>query len=294
MREHHVPAAGGRTLHVVGDGAPDGVPVVVHHGTPGAGILYAPWVADAAAKGLRLLTYDRPGYAQSSRSAGRSVADAADDVAAIADALGLDRILTWGISGGGPHALACAAGLGERVVAAASLAGVGPHGVEGLDFLAGMGEGNVEEFGLAQQGEDAVRPAHVEMAEVMVSVDVPAAVESMKPFLSDVDAGEMSGELGAYLLDCFKVGLASGVDGWVDDDLCFTRPWGFDVADIRRPVLVLQGREDLMVPYGHGVWLAKTIPGAEARLTEEDGHLTLITKRVPEVHAWLLDRWAEG
>src|SRR3954469_6493893 len=112
---------GGRTLHVVEDGDFGGLPVIVHGGTPGgAEPLHRPWVEDARGRGIRLIAYDRPGYGPSTPQPGRSVADAAADVAATADALGLDRFATWGASGGAPHALAMAALLPDRVVAAAA------------------------------------------------------------------------------------------------------------------------------------------------------------------------------
>src|SRR3954464_11493461 len=123
-----------------------------------SGVPYAPHVELASEQGIRLLGYDRPGYGGSTRSAGRKVADCVDDVTALADALGLERYATWGISGGGPHALACAALCDGRLVAVASLAAVAPYGAEGLDWTAGMGQSNVEEFAAVLEGETAIRP----------------------------------------------------------------------------------------------------------------------------------------
>src|SRR4051794_14774368 len=156
MASRDVTGPGDRTLCVHEAGDPGGRPIVVHHGTPTYGGLFHPWVADAEARGIRLVAYDRPGYGGSAPHRGRTVADAAADVAAIADAPGIDRFATWGISGGGPHALACAALLGDRVVGAASLAGVAPFDAAGLNWFAGMGEANLAEFGAALQGRDAV------------------------------------------------------------------------------------------------------------------------------------------
>jgi pimeloyl-ACP methyl ester carboxylesterase len=284
--------ADGRTLEVTEGGDPDGALLVVHHGAPGAAVLNPSWHRDAAARGLHLVTYARPGYGSSTRHPGRSVADVAGDVAALADACGADRFLTWGSSGGGPHALACAALLPDRVVAAASLAGVGPWDGDGLDWLAGMGEGNIEEFGtVAEQGEQGARPLLGGYREAFLAASQAEIVEAMTPFLTDVDAAELRGPLGAWLVESFHSGLASGVDGWVDDDLVFTRPWGFALADIRVPVLVRQGRQDAMVPFGHGEWLSRQVPRADVRLTEDDGHLTLLSRGIPEVHGWLRDRW---
>jgi pimeloyl-ACP methyl ester carboxylesterase len=282
----------GRAQQTAEGGDPGGAPVFVHHGSPGSAVLDPMWQADAGARGLRLITYSRPGFGTSTRAAGRVVADAAGDTAALADALGIDRFLTWGISGGGPHALACAALLPDRVVAAASLAAVAPFDADGLDYFDGMGEGNIEEFGIVVDGgEAAIRPLALEQAAEMTSTTKEQLVEAMAGFLTPVDAAEITGAIGATLLEQFHGAFSAGVDGWVDDDLAFVSPWGFSLTDIAVPVLLWQGRQDAMVPYGHGVWLAGQIPGVEAHLSEEDGHLTLITRRIPEVHQWLRDRW---
>nr|WP_284290360.1 alpha/beta fold hydrolase [Angustibacter aerolatus] len=147
----------GRVLRVH-DGGGDGLPVVAHHGTPDSGGLLPPALRDAQQRGLRLISYDRPGYGGSTRQAGRTVASAAVDVAVLLDDLGLDTFVTWGSSGGGPHALACAALLPGRCLAAASVAGVAPYRAEGLDWLAGMGQDNLDEFGAAASGEATLRP----------------------------------------------------------------------------------------------------------------------------------------
>jgi pimeloyl-ACP methyl ester carboxylesterase len=282
----------GRFVQIAQGGDPDGAAVFVHHGSPGSAILDPLWDSDAAARGLRLITYARPGYGRSTRAAGRVVGDAARDVAAIADALGIGRFLSWGVSGGGPHVLACGALLPDRVVALASLAAAAPFDGEGLDFFEGMGPANIEEFGISVKGgEEAIRPLAVEQADEMRNGTQEQMVEAMAPHLTPVDDAELRGPLGVTLLAHFQDAFAVGVDGWVDDDLAFVAPWGFQPSDISVPVLLWQGRQDLMVPFGHGEWLAGQIPGVDARLTEEDGNLTLLTHRIPEVHQWLRDRW---
>jgi pimeloyl-ACP methyl ester carboxylesterase len=282
----------GRLLQIAEGGDPAGVPLIVHHGTPGSAVDDPAVSDDAAERGLRLIMYARPGYGRSTRAPGRVVADAARDVAALADTLGIDRFLSWGFSGGGPHVLACAALLPDRVVAAASLAAAAPLDGEGLDFFAGMGDGNIEEFGVVLQGgEDAIRPLAVDEAEELTQGTQEEFVEAMAPHLTAVDEAELRGPLGATLLAQSKDAFAVGVDGWVDDDLAFIWPWGFQPSAISVPVMLWQGRQDAMVPYGHGAWLAGQIPGVEAHLTEEDGHLTLRTLRIPEVHQWLRDQW---
>ncbi len=277
----------GRALAVVEAGDPAGAPVFVHHGTPGCGDIYRLQAQDAQARGIRLIGYDRAGYGESDRRAGRSVADVAPDIAAVADALDIARFATWGASGGGPHTLACAALLGDRVVAAATFAGAAPYGEPDLDFLAGMGEDNVKEFGAAIEGEDAVRPFLEEFAAGVAAATPEQLADEMRTLLSPPDAAALTGELAEYLYESFAVATRHGVGGWLDDDLAFTRPWGFDVGSISAPVQLWQGGQDLMVPQAHGEWLARHVPGADVHISPEDGHLTVVEHNVGEVHAWL-------
>jgi pimeloyl-ACP methyl ester carboxylesterase len=287
-KERDIRTPDGRTLRVYGAGDPNGELVLFHHGTPGSGILAGWWVEDAIARGIRLVGYDRPGYGGSGAHAGRSVAHAATDAAAIADAMGVSRFRTWGASGGGPHALACAALLPDRVAAAATLASVAPYDADTFDWLAGMGQDNVDEFGAAAVGEEALGPFLAQASAGLVAAGPEGLAEQMASLLPSADLAALSDGLASFMHATMAGGLRSGHDGWLHDDMAFTRPWGFDVSSITVPVLVVQGRQDLMVPFAHGEWLAAHIPGVTPRLTENDGHLNLITD-VGGVHAWLLE-----
>ena len=285
--ERTVQTADGRTLAVQENGDLDGIPVIVHLGTPNSRHLYGPNSADAAGRGLRLISYDRPGYGGSTPSPGRTHADCAADVRAICAALGIGRLAVWGISGGGPHALACAALLPDLVVAAASLASPAPYGADGLDWFAGMGQDNVDDFTLLQTDRVAARAKmqkEWEVFSVMSAGDLAAGLESL---LTPTDAAVLTGELAEYLAFTMRDGLAPGTEGWWEDGVAEGGPWGFDLAQISVPVLVVHGKQDKFVPFSHGEWLAAHIPGVEARLLDDDGHLTLLQNRVPEVHAWL-------
>jgi len=287
-----VEGSDGRTLTVREAGDPTGFPVLCISGTPGSSTIYPPHASDAEERGIRLFSYDRPGYGRSTRLRGRTVADCAADIVTVCDALDVDRFCVWGVSGGGPHALAAAALLPDRVIAAASLASVGPYDADGLDWLDGMGESNVEEFTAIFEGEDAHRAATEKARDETLSATPEQLVEVWQTLLGPSDREVTTGALAAFLLEHMRAGVGESVDGWIDDDLAFAAPWGFDLGSIRVPVQLWQGEQDNFVPYAHGVWLAGHIPGVDARLTAEDGHLTLSERRVPEVHAWLLERAA--
>ena len=280
----------GRVLAVEEGGDPDGRPVLVHNGTPNSRHLYDAHLADAAQRGLRLIGYDRPGYGGSTPQPGRTIADCAADVRTICAALGIDRLVTWGISGGGPHVLACAALLPDLVAAAASLASPAPWGAEGLDYFAGMGQDNMDDIKLFHADEDAARAKTEQEREAILAASPDDLTGGLESLLTPTDKAVLTGELAEYLAYYITEGLAPGSQGWWDDARAEDSPWGFELAQISVPVLLLHGREDKFVPFGHGQWLAAHIPGVEARLLDHDGHLTLIKNRIGEVHSWLADR----
>jgi pimeloyl-ACP methyl ester carboxylesterase len=289
--QRSVKAPDGRTLTVYEGGDPNGVPVLVQNGTPGSGLLYGQHVRDAEEKGIRLISYDRPGYGGSSRLAGRSVADCAADIAGICDALGVGRFCTWGVSGGGPHALATAALLPDCVAAAAALAPIAPFEAEGLDFYEGMGQQNVDDFGTVVAGADEHLAAVERNREQLLAATPGELVDVWKTLLGPADVEILDVAVATFILENARAGIESSWAGWFDDEEAFVRPWGFELSAIRVPVLHWQGEQDKMVPFGHGVWLSKHIPGVESHLSPADGHLTLYGRRVPEVHAWLLERF---
>lgn len=268
----------GRQLEYRVTGRLDGPAVLFHTGTPGATADFSGVTGAASAAGVRLIGYSRPGYGRSTERPGRSVADVVEDSVALLDELGVHEFRTLGWSGGGPHALACAALLPGRCKAAALLASVAPYGARGLDWMDGMDQSNVEEFTATLAGVDEL-VAHLQPdVEGLANISGAELAEGMGGLLSSVDKAAVTGTFSDELAFAFRGAVENGVAGWRDDDLAFARDWGFELSSITIPVAVWQGRQDRMVPYAHGEWLVAEIPNARAHLFEDEGHVSLIAQ----------------
>jgi len=280
----------GRQLEVLLAGPLDGMPLVFHSGTPSGLTEFRPMTQAASARGLRTVLYSRPGYGGSTPQPGRKVADAAPDVAAILDQIGAGDFVTVGTSGGGPHALACAAMLPGRCLAAASVAGIAPRDAAGLDWLGGMGPENLEEIAAAADSREALTVFLEAAASSLRQVTAAHLAEELGGLVSATDKAALSGEYAEYLASSFRAAVSTGIAGWRDDDLAFVRDWGFSVAAGGPvPVAIWQGAQDKMVPYAHGEWLAAHVPGARAHLLPGEGHLTLTVTSFGEILDDLLD-----
>ncbi len=265
----------GRDLRVSLCGAADGATVIFHHGWPGSRRMPPGWSESAEQHGINLVSFDRAGYGHSSRDEGRTIGSVAADTAAIADAVGAERFGVWGVSGGGPHALACAALLPGRTVAAALVAGAAPPDLPGLDYTAGMGESSVVEFPLAAQGIKVYLPYVLRAIAAMYEAE-DGIDEGFAAVLSPVDRALMeSGRYDEYFASDRSDSLARGIYGWLDDGIATMGPWGFDLAAIEAPVLLVQGGQDLMVPEAHARGMAAVIPDATLEFHPEEGHMTL-------------------
>ncbi len=280
-----VKASGGRVLDVLVSGPDDGLPLVFHTGTPSGLVEFGPVTDAASARGLRTVLYSRPGYGGSTPQPGRLIADAAADVDVILERVGADEFVTVGWSGGGPHALACAALLPVRCLAAATIAGVAPSDSPGLDWMAGMAEENVEEFRAALAGQADLTSFLDAAAGSLRGVGAADVAEGLGGLISDADQAVLTGEFAEYLAASLRAAVSTGIDGWRDDDLAFTRDWGLSLEALGHatPVAIWQGDQDRMVPSAHGSWLAANIPLARARLRPGEGHLTLVTKMFGEI-----------
>jgi pimeloyl-ACP methyl ester carboxylesterase len=280
---------GGRHLGYCLYGPGDGVPVVFYYGTPGTMFLAPDRLVPVDELGIRLLVADRPGYGASTRLPGRAIASVADDLAVLADRLGWDRFAVWGGSGGGPHALACAALLGDRVTRCASVVGPAPFDADGLDWLAGMSALNVEEFTCALAGEAAYRPMAKQLARDAVSAAERGDLAVADGYdLAEADRAVLTAQARSpgHLFRT-RAAYTGGVDGCVDDMLALTRPWGFDVAAIGAPVSLWYGPDDVLCPHAHTDWLVEHISGAEAM--ELPGGHVLDLPSLRRLYAWLLN-----
>lgn len=276
MRDLKLP--GDRVLRFRVSGVEVAPAIVFHHGTPGT-LPPQALVRAVLARGLRLVSISRPGYGGSTRWTGRDVVDVVADTAAVLDEIGADRVAMLGWSGGGPHALACSARL-PGVIGATILSGLAPFGAEGLEFTEGMDTGDRDEWTAASRGEAALR-AHVSplVGDMVLAPSPEADLTTLPP----ADRIALRGAFGEDLVAANRDALGSGIDGWVDDELAFTRPWGFDLGEVGVPVTIRHGGDDVNVPPTHGDWLAHHLPTATLQRRVGEGHLSIMNGDFAEI-----------
>lgn len=284
MREFDVTIAEGGVLHAYDSatGGAHALPVVWHHGTPNIGTPPRPLLDHADRLGLRLVGYDRPGYGGSTPRPDRTVASAAADTAAVVDALDAPDaaaaqpgrpFAVLGHSGGGPHALACAALLPDRVVAAVSIAGLAPYDpAHDAEWFAGFSDLGAASLRAAVAG----RVAKEEYESVEHEGDIG---------FIDADSAAFEGEWG-WIMEVVRPALAAGPAPLIDDDLAYVREWGFEPSAIRAPVRLVHGGLDRMVPAAHSEQLARSIPHAVIDLTPDDGHISIL-RRAAAALEWI-------
>ena len=284
--EQLVTTLDGRQLEVATLGDPSGLTVVFHHGTPGSVKLvnYFEKIADQSS--LFFVTFSRAGYGLSSRLEGRTISSVVADVTTVLDVLGREDYVAVGWSGGGPHALACAALDAPRCLAAWSLAGVVPLDA-GIDWTEGMGPENLEEFSLALEGGSEYE-AHVMRDGERFAASTPEnIVELFGGLLSEVDKVALVEHQARVVLACAHA-FVQGYFGFFDDDRAFFQSWGFDPTQIAVPVFVWFGDHDLMVPSSHGQWLVEHLATAIKVHKPDEGHVSLLTNHEDELEGSLL------
>ncbi|GGQ75755.1 alpha/beta fold hydrolase [Kitasatospora griseola] len=286
MATRRIDTPDGGVLAVETSGDPSGRPVFLLHGTPGSRVGPAPRSAVLARMRVRLISFDRPGYGDSTRLPGRRVRNAADDVATIADALGLDRFAVVGRSGGGPHALACAALLPDRVVRAATQVCLAPRDADGLDWFAGMTPSNERAFRQAELGQPRIAGPFQVRSQV-IRRDPAQLIRNLVPELTPPDRTVVA-DIGIrrMLQSTYRQAFRYGADGWIDDVLAFIADWGFAVDAIRIPVRIWHGADDKFSPVGHSAWLADHIPAAQLYLEPGAAHFGSLKEMTDAI------RWA--
>jgi pimeloyl-ACP methyl ester carboxylesterase len=279
----------GRRLSVESLGAPDGKPVFLLHGTPGGRHGPRPRGIVLHRLGIRLISYDRPGYTGSDQLPGRRVADASIDVEAIADYFGIDRFSIVGRSGGGPHALACAALLNKRVICAAALCSLAPYNAQGLDWSAGMTGSNVRAYRDAEADLGALIATLNDQAgkvrnnsEGLLNILWPELADHDKDIIGDIALRRIIAQIHAEA-------LRETADGWIDDVIALSRPWGFDLSDIIAPVKLWSGSDDVFSPIAHTHWLAKRIGNAELDIVPGAAHFGAV-EILPKILAWIAEK----
>jgi pimeloyl-ACP methyl ester carboxylesterase len=277
----------GRTLYYEVSGKADGRPVFLHHGMPGSASGPKPRNSILYRHGIRLISYSRPGYGGSTRRQGRSVADAAEDVLALAAELGLDRFAVLGRSGGGPHALACAGLLPERVTRAAALVSFAPLGAIGLDWYRDMAESNQRSYQVAA-ADGALLAERLRLETDRVRRDPGHLLRRLREEMPAADLRIVNDfAIESQLLQTYAVGLREGPGGWIDDVLALSADWGFDLEDIRVPVRLWHGAEDQFAPASHTRWLAERIPGATAEVEHGKAHFAALEVML-QLLTWLV------
>jgi pimeloyl-ACP methyl ester carboxylesterase len=271
-REGTIQLPDGRTLAYADRGPVEGVPLVFHHGTPGSRAGHHPDLGIYDELGVRVVSYDRAGYGLSDRFEGRDVAAVAADIAGLADELGFERFAMMGVSGGGPHALACAALLGDRVTRAAALVTPAPNDRD-FDFLAGMTQSNVDEFNAALAGPDALAAYLAPYVETL-RTNPKAVLDELAAELPASDQATVARpEVREMLVESWREATRQGAAGWMDDDLAFTQPWGFELADVDAEVRIWQGELDVLAPQAHGRRVAEQLRHATFELVPGKGHM---------------------
>jgi pimeloyl-ACP methyl ester carboxylesterase len=267
---------GDRVLRVRDAGDPQGRPIIFFHGTPGSRLDIS--FADdlAAESGVRLVSFDRPGYGGST-SAPFSLVSLSEDVAAMADQLGIDRFATMGHSGGSPFALAAAVVLPDRVTRVGVASGPGPFalvpgGLEQLDdddtaALALMPGDPVGAASIYARGFEpriaSFRAA--DAGELMADVFGDRMSPRDRELLSDERLARIAGL-------SLKEAMRHSATGGAWDNVAWVGPWQIDLTAIRCPVLLWYGEDDRLAPLAHGEWLHEHIPGSELVIRSGEGH----------------------
>jgi pimeloyl-ACP methyl ester carboxylesterase len=275
----------GRNLDFISNGLTNKSAILFHHGTPGECTGWLKWFGDIPE--VVAIAASRPGYGLSDRRRNRNVASDIDDQSELLDHLGIESFVSIGWSGGGPHAINMTRD--SRCKGAITLAGVGEWGNPDLDFLNGMGPENHEEFGAAVQGEESIENWMQSNVTAFKNVQGSDLIKSFGGLIGEADKKALTPQVAELDAASYRRALSVSYFGWLDDDLAFVKSFGFNLAEIKKPVFVWQGDDDFMVPKAHSVWLAKHIPTAKLNFLPGHGHISLGESYRSEIIAQALE-----
>ena len=278
----------GRELWLESSGSPLGKTLLFHNGTPTSRKLFQEMVVEGTDRGAHLICYERPGYGGSTPHPGRSIADSVKDVLAIATYFRKERIAVWGISGGGPHAIAAAVLLPELVCAAATFASLAPITAPHFDFFQGMSEKKARERKLYFSDEVAFQNYLRESRQEILSANshyLSAKLAAMAPEV------RVSRSFYEFSYETMRRAVEKGIEGYLEDYQAFFSEWGLDLSQNTVPIQLWHGRNDSDVPFHHSVWLSEAIPHSELNLTSTDGHFSILEKHRVRVMEWLLQQF---
>jgi len=271
----------GRRVGFLACGDASGWPVFYCHGFPGSRLEVLLADRIAAQKGIRLIGVDRPGYGLSDDCPGHSLGDWADDVAELADRLGIARFSVLGASGGGPYAVACACRLRDRLLAVGIVCGLAPITVRGT--LRGMTGFNRFGLRLAAAAPLLVKPFFLPIA-ALLKHRPQWVLSSIARRAGQPDRRVLSRpEIRETMCGSFREAMRMGLFGAVRDAVLYSRAWGLHLSEVTLPVNLWHGEKDRIVPPAMGRWLAASIPGCRARFYAEEAHFSLIMNRMDAI-----------
>ena len=263
--------ADGRMLDYISNDVSSKSAILFHHGTPGDCTAWQKWFKDIP--GVLAIAASRPGYGLSDRNKGRTVASDLADQNQLLEQFNIEKFVSVGWSGGGPHALGMSRN--PKCQGVITLAGVGEWGNSDLNFLDGMGPENHEEFGAALAGEASIEKWMQTNASAFKNVTGADLITSFGGLIGDADKKALTPNVAEEDAKSFRRALSVSYYGWLDDDLAFVQPFGFNLNEIKQPVLVWQGDDDFMVPRVHSQWLASKMPTAKLNFVPGHGHISL-------------------
>jgi pimeloyl-ACP methyl ester carboxylesterase len=242
--------------------------------------LYPPLIEDAKRLGLFVIGYDRPGYGGSTAQPGRTIADHAADLTAIASHLQITQLATVGFSGGGSHAVASAVLLPDLVVASVAFCPPRPIETPSVGLTA-------EEEVNPQPIFDplAARPPLEQEREEILAITQEGILEVNLAF---PEKQRVSTAFLDFHYGSMKAAIQPGAEGPLEDIRAYFTPWGLDLNANRIPIAIWHGKADATVSYTHGEWLAENTPHAEIHLTETDSHRSIFENSYDEAMEWLL------